>query len=75
MNPDPYTLITLFHPNTIIMPSVGRLDSKGKATASFILPSRVSQHLAGITLQHLAFSLGPSGVSWASNPAPVTLTK
>lgn len=76
LNLDGYTLFTLGHPNSaVLVNSLGRLDSRGRARAAFQLPSGLGS-VIGLRLHHAFVTLSPGGrVRTASNPASLLFVR
>ena len=72
---DFYTEFTISNPNTLIRTSRGRLDAKGRASASFRIPMGSPSAAVGVTVHH-AFVTIEGGRFWmASNPVSVKLIR
>jgi len=71
---DSYLISTLVNPNSPnLTPSLGTLDVSGKAQCTLTIPPALAI-LTGATAHHAFLVLGPSTVTFTSNPVPVTFT-
>ena len=77
LNLDGYTSLTLALANSPILPgSVGLLDAKGQAKARFqAFPQVPASLLDTVLFEHVFVVFGKNGVSFASNPTVLTLTR
>lgn len=71
---DPYLLLLVGAPNTVIAPSIGLLDSKGRASATLTLPANAPLALAAV-LYHAALVIDTksSVITFASTPTTLYL--
>ncbi len=72
LTPDPYFWLTARIPNPLHVNTVGRLDSRGRATATLRVP-RLPSTLVGIRFYH-AYLLAGTSIDYAGLPVPLTLT-
>ena len=70
--PDWYFAFTVNHPNTLILNSLGTLDTSGKATATLLVPKGLPAKLVGTQIYH-AHVVFQSRIDYASTPVPLTL--
>ena len=77
LNLDAYMGLLLAAPNSLILPSVGVLDSNGRARAWFSIPAQKNLSLIGLRLDHAYVVFGATlpSIAWTSNPVSLTLTK
>ena len=77
LNLDGYTSFTLAFANSpILRASVGLLDANGRASADFLAYPQIPASLLDTVLFEHAFVLfGKNGLSFASNPTVLTLTR
>ena len=68
--PDWYFLYTVSHPNTLIVNSLGILDTSGKATATIQVPP-LQPGLIGTRFYH-AYIVFQTIIDYASTPVPLT---
>ncbi|MHC4854145.1 MAG: hypothetical protein ACYTF5_19245, partial [Planctomycetota bacterium] len=74
LNPDPYTDFTIANTNSTLLTNFrGSLDTEGKATASFNVPSGLPP-LVPFTVYHACLIYDTQGRFYtASNPVPLAL--
>ena len=72
LNYDLYTRFTLTFPNSALLAnSKGRLDAKGRATATLQVPKGLSPSLIGLSVHHAYLTFAGTAIRTASNPVPV----
>lgn len=76
LDPSPYFLYSLLHPNKVIANSLDFLDSAGQQTAVLTLPAGLDPAFAGLVFDHayLLVDLVTFKASFVSNTASLTLT-
>jgi FG-GAP repeat protein len=75
LNPDPYMLFTIEHPNTLVQESLGVLELYGRGVACFHLPAGLPPSLVGAVVHHafVAAQVAPFSIDYASNPVLLRL--
>jgi hypothetical protein len=74
LNADAYLGWTLRNPNVPpLQRSLGVLDARGHAVASFRLPAGAPASLIGATFHHAFVTVGASGITFVSNPVPLAI--
>jgi hypothetical protein len=75
LNYDPYTELAMGMPAPFFVGFRGTLDVSGKATALFNIPAGLPNSVPAMTLFHAYILYGPQGITFASNSAPLRLTR
>jgi hypothetical protein len=74
LNVDSYFNLTLTSPaSTPLVGSVGNLAPDGTGAVALILTPALAQTAIGLTVHHAFVTLGPLGVDFVSNAAPLTI--
>ncbi|MAE75379.1 MAG: hypothetical protein CMJ85_00735 [Planctomycetes bacterium] len=71
---DAYTSLLLAAPGALLNPAIPRLDSLGRATATWSMPLTVAQAVRPLTLYH-SFAVLGAGLQFATNAAPLTIAR
>jgi hypothetical protein len=74
---DAYSLLLLGAPNSLLVPNLSVLDSKGQATAAFLVPPGSPVSLVGLRLDHayLLIEINGNDFEFASNPVPLRFVR
>jgi hypothetical protein len=76
LDPSPYFLYSVLHPNKVVVDSLDLLDAAGQETAVLTVPAGLDPAFAGVVFHHAYLLADPLSfeVSFVSNTAALTLT-